>query len=169
MRTLLICLLLAAVAGTGGCKNSSNKNKNNGTPDLPAKLPLAFEDSFGETWTCLNADEDDQVSGKVSLTRPVGNRNADILHISLLEIRANGSVSLVANGCINNIQSWPVNYQLGYNHELIDPAARYMLSAVFFIRLPEGTYMAAYRPDGFLEVINNKLVEKADLFLKVPG
>lgn len=163
-----VLLVLIAALGVSGCKNSSSK-KNSTTFDKPATLPVAFEDSFGETWTCINADEPEVISGTVSFTRPVGIWNADILHISLLEIQNDGDeVSLVATHCLNNIGSQPIAYQLNYNGELIDPAARYVLSTVFFTRLEEGTYVASYRPDGFLEVINNKVFEEADIILKVP-
>lgn len=162
----LFLLAFVGVLALSGCKNSSSK-KNPTTFDKPATLPAAFEDSFGETWTCINADESKSVSGSVSFTRPIEIWNADILHISLLEMRDGGEVSLVATQCLNNIETQPVAYQLSYNEELIDPNARYMLSTVFFTQF-EGAYVASYRPDGFVEVINNKVMANANIILKVP-
>lgn len=166
MKSLLPLMLLALIAGSGGCKNGSGK-KNPITLDKPATLPLVFEDSFGETWTCINADESSSISGTVNFTRYVDIWNADILHISLLEIRDNTKVTLIATHCLNNIASQPIPYQLAYNSDLIDPDARYVLSTVFFSHL-DGTYIASYRPDGFLEVINNKVLTNANIILKAP-
>jgi uncharacterized lipoprotein YbaY len=166
-RLPIVLLTLIAVLGVTGCKNSSKKNPT--TFDKPATLPAAFEDSFGETWTCINAEEPETLSGTVSFTRPIGIWNADILHISLLELQNDGAdISLVATHCLNNIENQPITYQLAYNGELIDSSARYVLSTVFFTRLEEGTYVASYRPDGLLEVINNNVFEEADIILKVP-
>jgi uncharacterized lipoprotein YbaY len=162
----LLLLTLIGILGLSGCKNSSSK-KNPTTFDKPATLPAAFEDSFGETWTCINAEEANTISGTVRFTQPVAIWNADILHISLLEIRDN-NVSLVATHCLNNIGSQPIAYQLTYPGELIDASARYVLSTVFFTQL-DGTYVASYRPDGFLEVINNQVLTNANILLKVPG
>lgn len=166
MRFFSIALLaLIGVLGISGCKNSSKKTPT--TFDKPATLPAAFEDSFGETWTCINADETSTVSGTARFTGLVDIWNADILHISLLELGDN-DIRLLATQCINNIGGPPIPFQIAYSDELIDPNARYVLSAVFFTRLDDGTYVASYRPDGFLEVINNGVKTKADLILKVP-
>lgn len=166
-RILPICLLtLISLFGLNGCKNSS-RDKNPTTFEKPATLPAAFEDSFGETWTCINAEEDNMLSGKVNFGGDIGTRNTDILHISLLELGEDGDIQLVATQCINNIQRQPIFYQLAYNDTLINPQARYVLSSVYFIRLEDKTYMAAYRPDGFLEVINNGVVSNADVILNV--
>lgn len=168
MRLLSIFLLaLITLWGISGCKNSSSKKKAD-TFDKPAVLPAAFEDSSGEMWTCIETDDTSILSGIVSFSKPVELRNADILHISLLEIKNSGEINLIATRCLNNIGSPPVAYQLAYNADIVETSPRYVLSAVFFTHLDDDTYVATYRPDGFLEVISNDLTKAANLILKVP-
>ena len=158
-------LLIAAIAVCSACKSSKNKG---GVVETPAPEPVAFTDSFGEMWTCVEAEESGSVAGRVSFTRPVNLNRADLLHISLLKIDTEGQTELVATTCLNNMLNQPIPYQIAYNPELVDPAARYVLSSVLFSHLEGETFAAAYKPDGFLEVINNGLVSQANISLKVP-
>lgn len=145
--------------------------KKGGQGDLvetPAPKPTAFYDAFGEMWTCIETDESAAIIGQVGFEQPVGLSRADVLHISLLEIADDSTLELVATRCINNILKTPVDYEIRYNPELISADARYVLSTVLFTAIDGETFLASYKPDGFLEVINNGLVSKANISLQVP-
>jgi len=144
--------------------------KKGGGKDLveaPAPKPTAFSDAFGETWTCIESEDSAEVTGQVSFNQPVSLSRADVLHISLLEIKEDSTLELVATRCMNNLLNIPVDYTITYNPELINPDSRYVLSSVLFTAVDGETFLASYRPDGFLEVINNGLVSKANISLKV--
>ena len=159
--------LLTLAAVLSGCKKSGG-NKD-GVVQRPAPAPAAmFYDTFGEMWTCLESEENQSISGQVSFTQPAGLNRTDILHISLLKIDANNRAELVNTRCQNNLLTVPIHYQISYSDELIDTNARYMLSTVLFTLMDDETFLATYKPDGFLEVINNGVVTNANVMLKVP-
>jgi uncharacterized lipoprotein YbaY len=160
---LLPLLMLALMLG------ACDKGGENGPTEFPAPKPPAFHDAFGELWTCIESDDEGSVSGQVSFSRPVSLRRADVLHISLLKLSDDNELELVSTRCMNNLVRIPVDYTITYNPELIDPAARYVLSSTLFTLVDDGdTFLAAYRPDGFLEVINNGVFTNANISLRVP-
>lgn len=159
VRLTLIATALAA------CDQNSNKGE---FIETAAEKPGAFYDSFGELWTCIESDDAGAVTGQVNFTRPVSLNRADLLHIRLLKISADNAVELLATRCMNNLLSLPIDYGIAYNPELIDPEARYVLSSTLFIPVAGETFLAAYQPDGFLEVINNGVVSAANISLVVP-
>lgn len=161
-RVLLIFCLTAALAA---CEKKGGKS---GPAEPPAPKPTAFYDTSGEMWTCVETDESASVTGQVNFSRQISLSRADVLHISLLEITGEDQLELVSTLCMNNLLSTPVPYQINYNPELINPDSRYVLSSVFFTAIDGTTFLASYRPDGFLEVINNGVVDKANISLKVP-
>jgi uncharacterized lipoprotein YbaY len=159
---LRVVLLAAALTA---CEKKGGKD---GPVEAPAAKPTVFYDSFGEMWTCIESDDSAAVTGQVSFSRSVDLARADVLHISLLEIAADNSLELVATRCMNNLLAIPIEYTITYNPELINPDSRYVLSSVLFTSIDGETFLSSYKPDGFLEVINNGLVSRANISLKVP-
>jgi uncharacterized lipoprotein YbaY len=145
-------------------------NKKGDFIETPAEKPTGFYDSFGELWTCIESEDAASITGKVNFTQPVSLNRDDLLHISLLKISSDDSIEPIATRCMNNLLGLPIEYSITYNPELIDSEARYVLSSVLFISVEGETFLAAYEPDGFLEVIKNGVVKAADadLFLIVP-
>jgi uncharacterized lipoprotein YbaY len=165
---LLTLKLLCAgflVATLSACEKKGGKDN---FVETPAPKPTAFYDAFGEMWTCIETEDSAAVSGQVSFSRPVSLARADVLHISLLEINDDSTLELIATRCMNNLLTIPIDYNITYNPELINPGSRYVLSSVLFTSIDGETFLASYRPDGFLEVINNDVVSKANITLKVP-
>lgn len=161
INVLNIGLLLTALL-LGACNKKSESSP--GFIERPEDLPVVFTDQLGETWDCLITDEASTVSGRVFFEPSPDFVRSDLLHIELMEV-TDTQVNPVATTCINNIPSDPVSFEVSYNADVINSSSRYQLVTTFFQHQSGDVYAARYAPDGYVEVINNGTIERADVYL----
>lgn len=155
-RGVLACIL----TGLLGCDDGGSSS--GGTTAQP--LPTEFTDVHGTLWACPRASATGELRGEAVLNPTNSIRRADILHLSLVAEQA-GELQLVSALCINNLTRSDVNFTLPYDPALVQPDARYFLSANYFSPTETDQYQLTLAPDGLTEVFKEGSTESVRLIL----